>query len=681
MNGTTRRVVVGVTTLLLGPLVAIQAAEQRLKDKTLVAWVAPANLTQRGGSALTIDNRAGKFDGIVFGELSPGKWMAGSDFFRRTQRRQSAWPLETAGSRTFVQIAIVYRGAEVTVYRDGKEYSRHHIDAPQEFGKKSAVVIGLRHLEASDHACFAGAIQDARIYNLALTAEQIGALKPGELSEPKPMAWWNFKNGKADDAMGAFLPARLAGNAHIADGKLTLDGNGSYMVTPAEACPPDPPAPLLRFNSPIHYRPATDALADTIPFFWKGEYHVFFLRVAPHTPWEHIVSTDLVHWRELPSALASSGPPDGPDGGNMFTGSVTEKDGTFHIFYTGDNGNNPRGVEFICHATSPDLITWTKHPEDVLAPDGAIYGNTRQRDFRDPYVFYNDVEKRWWMVFFGNDAKDHHGVQGLAVSDDLKKWEFQPPLAGAGGQECPDLFRIGDKWCLIGGDHYSIADAPRGPYRKPPVSEMIDRPNIYAAKRMFDGQRHVWTGWVWDIPSHRDGESGAWGGTQCLPRELYAGPGGQVLSRPAAEVVAMFQTTILERKSFPVDAASKFDVPDHYLLECHFQLDPKSELTIAMRCQPDGKAYRFVLDPQKKEARLSGPGFDYRRACPVETATPAKFQAFVQGTIIECFVNDQYAQSCRAYNYQHGRLALEVLGGNARMNSLKIKVAAKTNRP
>ena len=73
----------------------------------------------------------------------------------------------------------------------------------------------------------------------------------------------------------------------------------------------------------------------------------------------------------------------------MFTGSVVEGLGRFHIFYTGDNGANPRGTEFIMHATSPDLIHWTKHPEDMIAPDGIHYKNARSRDFRDPYVFWN----------------------------------------------------------------------------------------------------------------------------------------------------------------------------------------------------------------------------------------------------------------------------------------------------
>ena len=68
------------------------ATAPALRDKTLVAWVSPAGLDQRGGSALTIDDVASHFDGIVFGELAPKRWMAGSDGFRRAQRDQGGWP-------------------------------------------------------------------------------------------------------------------------------------------------------------------------------------------------------------------------------------------------------------------------------------------------------------------------------------------------------------------------------------------------------------------------------------------------------------------------------------------------------------------------------------------------------------------------------------------------------------
>lgn len=70
----------------------VRAAAQDLLDKTLVVWVRPANSSQRGGSALTLDDLASHFDGIVFGEIAAGRWMAGSDFYRRTWQDQAAWP-------------------------------------------------------------------------------------------------------------------------------------------------------------------------------------------------------------------------------------------------------------------------------------------------------------------------------------------------------------------------------------------------------------------------------------------------------------------------------------------------------------------------------------------------------------------------------------------------------------
>jgi beta-fructofuranosidase len=93
------------TVLSLAALFLCGAA-QAGTDKTLVSWVALANTSQQGGSALTIQ-RGDQFDGIVFGEKVPGKWMAGSDFYSRTQRDRQANP---ADSKTFVQIAIVYKG-------------------------------------------------------------------------------------------------------------------------------------------------------------------------------------------------------------------------------------------------------------------------------------------------------------------------------------------------------------------------------------------------------------------------------------------------------------------------------------------------------------------------------------------------------------------------------------------
>ena len=48
--------------------------------------------------------------------------------------------------------------------------------------------------------------------------------------------------------------------------------------------------------------------------------------------WGHARSSDLIHWEDLPVALA----PDQPyDSGGCFSGSAIERDGKLYLFYTG----------------------------------------------------------------------------------------------------------------------------------------------------------------------------------------------------------------------------------------------------------------------------------------------------------------------------------------------------------
>ncbi len=42
-----------------------------------------------------------------------------------------------------------------------------------------------------------------------------------------------------------------------------------------------------------------------------------------------------------------------------------------------------------CHATSRDLVTWEKHPEDDFEADPAVYDPS---DWRDPFVFWNETK-------------------------------------------------------------------------------------------------------------------------------------------------------------------------------------------------------------------------------------------------------------------------------------------------
>jgi len=48
-------------------------------------------------------------------------------------------------------------------------------------------------------------------------------------------------------------------------------------------------------------------------------------------------------------------------------------------------------------------------------------------------------------------------------------------------------------------------------------------------------------------------------------------------------------------------------------------------------------------------------------------------QAFVQGAILECFINGKEAFTCRAYGHSTGGLSFEAAGGQMKILDLAVK--------
>ncbi|MFA7006690.1 MAG: LamG-like jellyroll fold domain-containing protein, partial [Verrucomicrobiia bacterium] len=209
-----------------------RAKTKPLRNKTLVAWVRLADLEQGGGSVLTVEHPdATQFDGVVFGECSPHRWMPGSENHRRTPRNQNAWDEEAAKPDAVVQIAIAYDGAKGALYRNGALYASYPVKSPVVFPTGSSLLMGLRHTTAGGKAFFRGRILDARVYDTALSPDQLAALKPDAPAGPKPVAWYDFEGGSLRDRSGTFPDAMLFGNARIENGELVL-GDGDYLKVP-----------------------------------------------------------------------------------------------------------------------------------------------------------------------------------------------------------------------------------------------------------------------------------------------------------------------------------------------------------------------------------------------------------------------------------------------------------------
>jgi hypothetical protein len=146
-----------------------------LREKTLEAWVRLDNLEQRGGGVMSLQTLDGQvFDAIVFGERDPGQWMAGSDFFKRTQG--FAAPQETEAKHNAVHLAIVYAAdGTITAYRNGEPYGKpYKSEGPVAFKSGEVqVVFGVRHTPPGGNKMLAGRIERAAIYDRALTAEEV----------------------------------------------------------------------------------------------------------------------------------------------------------------------------------------------------------------------------------------------------------------------------------------------------------------------------------------------------------------------------------------------------------------------------------------------------------------------------------------------------------------------------
>jgi len=164
-----------------------------IREKTLVAWTTLQNLNLRNGAVLGIDHpTADRFDAIVYAERQTRRWMAGSSFFRRTQ---DVMTFDETALDEQVQIAITYadvnanNSPEIVIYRNGEvlgSYEQGPIVQWLGNGSDASALFGPRaFIGVTAHGWVDALVDEARIYNTALTQGEIQALTPvGAIPEP-----------------------------------------------------------------------------------------------------------------------------------------------------------------------------------------------------------------------------------------------------------------------------------------------------------------------------------------------------------------------------------------------------------------------------------------------------------------------------------------------------------------
>lgn len=162
-----------------------------ITELTLATWVSLDDYAKTNGSALTLDKESvDQFCAIVWAERVDKQWMPGSSHFRRTDDFPDAVTEKATGDEVF--FAITYRDDknqyEITGYRNGESLGGFKKGDLRTWPAGDAEAIwGKRHTNGLGGPGELNAhIAESRIYNVALTEDEIQSLLPGTLSvEPQ----------------------------------------------------------------------------------------------------------------------------------------------------------------------------------------------------------------------------------------------------------------------------------------------------------------------------------------------------------------------------------------------------------------------------------------------------------------------------------------------------------------
>jgi len=673
-----------ITFTLFSPCARVSAGT----DKTLVVWVAPANLNHRGGSALTIQS-GDRFDGVVFGELQAGKWMAGSDYHKRTQRAQDDYAPETADDKTMVQIAIAYNADKILIYRNGQSYASYQAENIDLLSPENNIaVFGLRHVGAQGGR-FSGAIEDARIYAKALTLDEIRSLRPNKKSKIKPYAWWDFEGDKVEDRAGRFAHSTMKNGAKLADGRLIL-GENSYLVAaltengakiatrdnaaraPAEpyveetpAMPKDVPDNWLTYHLG-HPGPGVGFPGDPNPaFYYKGRYHLHYIYKNNHGfAFAHVSSKDMVTWKWHPTVLV------GPNTGHgMFSGTgFFTKQGQPAMIYHGQGAGN----NYLSFALDDNLDKWTK---PVVVKPKTKSGEVAKIRMWDPDCWLNG--DTYYAISGGRPPH-------LMKSSNLKDWDYlglllheDMPDIGVDKNEdvsCANMFKIGDKWMLLCISHklgcrYYLGDFKDEKYL-PDFHAMMNWKdwNFFAPESLLtpDGRRVMWA-WC--------RVEGAQTAIQSLPRELSLPKDGVLRIKPLRELEKLRYGKKDEGKIVVKSDSSRMlerIAGDTIELSITIQPTDAKEYGLSVFCNKDGTGFPIAVRPATKVLAMGDikPPFELKRG------EELNLRVFLDKGMVEVFANDRQAA---VYMHKHSKenvgISLFSKGGDieAKVKAWKMK--------
>ena len=398
--------------------------------------------------------------------------------------------------------------------------------------------------------------------------------------------------------------------------------------------------------------------------FNDGEYHLFY----QHNPygwawdnmhWGHAVSSDLMHWKELPIAIYPHKWDDW-----VFSGSAVIDHQNTSGFKTGTKDvmvaaytSTGRGE---CIAYSQDGgRTFTDYSENPVVKHSG----------RDPKVFWYEPGKHWVMALY-DELDGKQWIEYLS-SPDLKHWTSESRIEGF--FECPELFELP----VAGhpGESQWATYAASGEYRLgsfdgktfTPSTEKIplQHGNIFYASQTYNdapGARRIQVGW-----GRADSPGMPFNQCMLFPSELtlhHTAAGSRIFVNPAKEIHGLYQKehswSSVDIKSSPISLeAGKGGLLD---IQLDLSLEAGSKLALSLFGSP------LTYDASKAEVEFRG--------ChgPVNLRDgKLRLRILTDRTTVEIYANDgELYMPVGGTNLSNLAVSLSALSGQVRLDSAVI---------
>lgn len=426
-------------------------------------------------------------------------------------------------------------------------------------------------------------------------------------------------------------------------------------------------------------------VGDVMPFYDGNQWNIFYLedhrdgRVGFH-PFSLLTTNDFVTYTDEGEVIPFVDEELSQERA-LGTGSIIkDKDGLYHSFYTAHNGLlEPK--EAIMHATSKDLVNWKKQSEDTFFGSQQYQRN----DFRDPFVFFNEVDDEYWMLI--TTRKNDTGVIARYTSKDLKTWTdqgvfFENDLGTDSNLECPSLVFYNGKWYLAFSDqwpdrvtHYRVADSLDAPFEKPSNIDHWDSNAFYAGQIQQDDQGNLYVfAWIPTKEAHDDNKPYNWAGNLAI-HQLTQEPNGDLSASLASSVndyllskqplihIAYADESVLFKQNDDIsilEANVEYNPDDEFGFTFNYDEDSVSQLNIVFK---DGRIeyHNNGLDYVDRSKPLSSLNI-------IDHSGTVSLKLVVNDDIIIFYINDQQAFSTRMIRAKGKDFKFFIKEGNPKLH-------------